>query len=160
VTPTPSTPAQAVPDATRLTNAGCAGPAPSSAAKPLGRYFTIRPSPEWTESPALQHTETLLLELHAPNVYDFAPTFIQFHSLIGPVHTVYGSGATAHSIAQAHAEAVAQEWSPDAIAGTVTDCHLGGEEAAAFGMSGDLITSSGTTSGQFIRVYAVHNDLL
>ncbi|MGH7765550.1 MAG: hypothetical protein ACREOM_14155 [Candidatus Dormibacteraceae bacterium] len=27
-------------------------------------------------------------------------------------------------------------------------------------MSGDLITAAGTTAGQFIRIYAVHNDFL
>jgi hypothetical protein len=120
----------------------------------------MRPAERWTESPAPQHTETLLLELQAPSAYGFTPILIQFHSLIGPVHTVYGQQATANSIAQQHASAVAQEWSPDAVAGQVSDCRLGGEPAAAFGVSGDLVTSSGTASGKFIWIYVVHNDLL
>ena len=37
------------------------------------------------------------------------------------------------------------------------DCHVGGEPASAFGMSGDLATNSGTIAGQFINVYVVHN---
>jgi hypothetical protein len=157
---TPTTAGQTVPDATQLTESDCSGPAPASAARQLDRYFTVRPAAGWTETPPPQHTETLLLELEAPRAYGFAPTVIQFHSLIGPVHTVHGSQATARSIAQGHATAIAQEWSPDAVAGKVSDCHLGGEAAAAFGVSGDLNLASGTTTGKFFLIYFVHNDLL
>jgi hypothetical protein len=107
-----------------------------------------------------QHTETLLLELVAPDDYAFAPTVLQFHSDLAPVHTVYGPQGTAHSIAQQHAAAIAQEWSPDAIAGKVRDCFVGGEAAAAYGASGDLYSASGTTTGTFFFIYFVHNDSL
>jgi hypothetical protein len=143
-----------------LTASNCSGPAPTTAPRPLGRYFTVRPSPEWTESPQPQHTETLLLELAAPNAYGFAPTLIQFHSDLGPVHMRYGPQATAHSIAQEHAAAIAQEWSPNAVAGKISECHVGGEAAAAFGVSGDLNLASGTTNGSFFWIYFVHNDYL
>ena len=158
--PSSTTPPQAVPDATQLTAHNCTGPSPSTTTRQLGRYFTIRPASEWTETPPPQHTETLLLELAAPNAYGFEPTLIQFHSLIGPVHTRYGQDATAHSIAQEHAAAIAQEWSPDAVAGSISDCRVGGEAAAAFGVSGALNLSSGTTKGSFFWIYFVHNDLL
>jgi hypothetical protein len=85
---------------------------------------------------------------------------IQFHSLLGPVHTAYGQQATALSIAQQRAAAIAQEWSPDAVAGPVSECRLGGEPAAVFGVSGDLISASGTTTGKFFWIYVVHNDFL
>jgi hypothetical protein len=126
----------------------------------LGRYFTIRPALEWTESPPPQHTESLLLELAAPNAVGFAPTLIQFHSLVGPVHTVYGPQATARSIAQQHATAIAQDWSPDAVAGSISDCRVGGEAAAAFGVSGAFNTSAGTIKGSIFWIYVVHNDVL
>jgi hypothetical protein len=151
---------QTAPDATLLTASNCSGPQPSTTALQLGRYFTIRPASQWTETPAPQHTETLLLELAAPNGYAFEPILIQFHGLLGPVHTVYGPQATAHSIAQQHAAAIAQDWSPDAVAGPISDCRVGGDAAAAFGVSGDLNSASGTTNGKFFWVYVVHNDLL
>jgi len=37
---------------------------------------------------------------------------------------------------------------------------VGGEAAAAFGVSGALNLSSGTTKGSFFWIYFVHNDLL
>jgi hypothetical protein len=37
---------------------------------------------------------------------------------------------------------------------------VGGEAAAAFGVSGDLNSASGTTNGKFFWIYVVHNDLL
>ena len=159
-TQTPTTPPLAVPDATQLTASNCSGSAPTTAPRPLDRYFTVRPSPEWTENPPPQHGETLLLEVAAPKSYGFAPTVLQFHSDLGPVHTRYGPQATAHSIAQEHAAAIAQEWSPNAVAGTISDCRVGGEAAAAFGVSGDLTLASGTTNGSFFWIYFVHNDFL
>jgi hypothetical protein len=150
----------AVPDATRLTASNCSGPTPRSTPRPVGRYFTIRPAADWTETPTPQHTETLLLELQAPSTYEFAPTFIQFHSLLGPVHLTYGQEATAHSIAQQHAAAIANETSPDAVAGPISDCRVGGEAAAVFGVSGDLNSASGAANGKSFRIYVVHNDLL
>ena len=158
--PTPTMPPQTVPDATLLTASNCSGPAPNAAPRSLGRYFTIRPASDWTETPPPQHTETLLLELAAPNAYGFEPTVIQFHSLLGPVHTVYGQQATAHSIAQQHAAAIAQWWSLDAVAGPISDCHVGGEAAAVFGASGDLNSGSGATNAKLFMIYVVHNDLL
>ena len=101
-----------------------------------------------------------MLELLAPGAYGFAPTLIQFDSEIGPVHTSYGPQATAHSIAQQHAAAIAQEWSPNAVAGNVSDCRVGGEAAAVFGVSGAFNTSAGTTKGSFFWIYVVHNDSL
>jgi hypothetical protein len=126
----------------------------------LGRYYTIRPAFGWTDPGPPQHTETLMLELDAPDAYGFAPTVIQFHSDLMPVHTFYGPQATAHSIAQQHAAAIAQEWSPDAVAGKVSDCRVGGEAGAAYGGSGDFNLASGTTSGSFFFIYFVHNDFL
>jgi hypothetical protein len=101
-----------------------------------------------------------LLELDAPDAYGFARTLIQFHSDLGPVDTVYGPQATAHSIAQQHAAAIAQEWSPDAVAGKVSDCRVGGEAAAVYGASGDVILASGTTGGSFFWIYFIHNNYL
>jgi hypothetical protein len=126
----------------------------------LGRYYTIRPASGWTDSGPPQHTETQLLELDAPDAYGFAPTLILFHSDLGPVHTVYGPQATAHSIAQQHAAAIAQEASLDAVAGKVRDCRVGGEAAAAYGATGDFNLASGTTSGSFFWIYFIHNDYL
>jgi hypothetical protein len=149
-----------IPDATVLASRDCTGPAPQTPDVQLDRYFSIRPAAGWTQDPRAAHGETLLLQLAAPAAYGFAPTVIQFHSLIGPVHVVYGAGATAHTIASQHAAAIAQEWSPDAVAGAVSDCHLGGEPASVFGFAGDLTTASGTAAGKFLRIYVVHNDLL
>ena len=154
--PSPSA-SSVIPDATLLTSKDCSGAAFDTAPKQLDRYLAIRPASNWSQSPRPQSAETLLLELRAPASYGFPPTFIQFHSLIGPVHMVYGAGATAHSIAQQHATAIAEEWSPDASAGPVSDCHLGGEPASAFGFSGDLDSSS-TPAGKFLRIYVVHDD--
>ena len=125
--PSATTQPQNVPDATRLTAHNCFGPAPATSARQLGRYFTVRASPAWSVIPPSELSETSLLELLAPNAYGFGPTLIQFDSEIGPVHTSYGPQGTAHSIAQQHADAIAQEWSPNAAAGKISDCRLGGE---------------------------------
>src|SRR5258708_19954019 len=90
-------PVQPVPDATQLTASNCSGSAPTITPRPLGRYFTIRPASAWTEAPAPQHTETLLLELAAPNTYGFEPTLIQFHTLLRPPPTAHGHTPPAHS---------------------------------------------------------------
>jgi hypothetical protein len=117
----------------------------------LGRYATIRPALKWTDTGNYQQTETLFLELKAPDAYGFSPTRIDFlGGAVGPVHTIFGPGATAHSIAQQHADAIAQETSPGAVAGTVRDCTVGGEAAAAYGFS------NGTLSGFYI--YLIHHD--
>jgi hypothetical protein len=118
----------------------------------LGRYFTIRAAPNWTKTGDYQHTETLLLELTAPQTYLSAPTTIQFHSDLGPVHTIYGAQATAHVIAQKQADSVVPTVSVSGVAGQVSDCSVGGEPAAAFGFS------AGAYEGYFI--YVVHGDLL
>ena len=147
---------QDVPDASRLTASNCWGPLPNVDQRPLDRYFTVRLAPNWTLDPVSQLSEITLIELTAPSAYGFAPTYVQFNSLIGPVHLSYGADATAHSIAAA----LAKEWSTTAIAGPVSDCHVAGESAAVFGASGDLNTASGTTNGKFFWIYFVHNDAL
>jgi predicted esterase len=89
--------------------------------------------------------------LTAPDAYGFSPTRIDFlGGAVGPVHTIFGPGATAHSIAQQQADAISQETSPHAIAGTVRDCTIGGEAAAAYGFS------NGTISGFYI--YSIDHD--
>jgi hypothetical protein len=123
------------------------------AARPLGNCFTIQPLGSWIDTGDYAHSETLLLELTAPSLYGYAPSKIQFHSDLGPVHTVYGSQATAHSIAQKHATAIKQDTnSPQAVAGTVRDCSVGGQPASAFGYS------DGANFGY--RLFVVHKDLL
>jgi predicted esterase len=142
-----------VPDASQLTASNCSGPSPNTPPRVLGNYFSIRPNASWVDSGDYAHTETLLLELRAPTNYGNAPTKIQFHSDLGPVHTVYGSQATADSIAQKHAAAIKQDTnSSGAVAGAVRDCTVGGQPAAAFGYS------DGTNFGY--RVFVVHKDLL
>jgi hypothetical protein len=142
---------QLVLDAGLLTAGNCSAPAPTTEPRQLGRYFTIRPVSNWTDTGDYQHTETLFLELTAPDAYGFAPTRIEFQGgAVGPVHTIFGPGATAHSIAQQRADSIAQETSPSAVAGTVRDCRVGGEAAAAYGFS------NGTISGFYI--YVVHSD--
>lgn len=117
----------------------------------MDRYYTIRLATGWTNTGDYLHTETLLLELTAPELYGFAPTRIQFHSVPGPVHTIYGADGTAHSIAQQHATSLASGNS-QAIASTVRDCTVGGEVAAVFGYS------DGPNSG--FQLFVVHGDLL
>ena len=141
---------RSVPDVTRLTNSDCSGPAAPSAPQRLGRYFTIRVAPSWTKTGDYQRTETLLLELTAPQTYRSAATIIQFHSDLGAVHVGYGAGATAHSIAQKHADSVVPDVSVSGVAGLVSDCSVGGEPAAAFGFS------AGTFEGYYL--YFVHED--
>jgi hypothetical protein len=139
-----------VPDVTRLTASNCSGPAATSPPQLLGSYFTIRAAPNWTKTGDYQRTETLLLELTAPETYLSAPTTIQFHSDLGAVHTAYGPQATAHSIAQKQADSVVPTLSVSGVAGQVSDCTVGGEPAAAFGFS------AGTFEGYFL--YFVHGD--
>jgi hypothetical protein len=92
-----------------------------------------------------------LLELTAPDTYGFPPTKIVFlGGAVGPVHTIFGPGATAHSIAQQRADAVAKETSVRAAAGPVRDCTVGGEAAAAYGFS------KGSISG--FDIYFIHSD--
>jgi hypothetical protein len=133
---------------TQLTAANCYAAPAGTAPELLGRYYSIRPASNWTKTGNYQRTETLLLELTAPQ----APAQIQFHSDLGPVHTVYGAGASAHGIAQQHAASLPREYSPQAVAGAVSDCSVGSEPAAAFGFS------EGNSSGY--RLYFVHGDLL
>jgi len=140
-----------VPDAKLLTATNCTAGTPPSQPRQLGRYLTIRPALNWTDTSNYQHTETLLLELTAPDAYGFPPTRIVFQGgAVGPVHTIFGPGATAHSIAQQRADSIAQETSPSAVAGPVRDCSVGGEAAAAYGFS------NGTISGFYI--YSVRSD--
>lgn len=148
--PSPTT-SNAIPDARLLTASNCSAAAPSTPPRQLDRYYTIRPAPDWTDSSNYFRDETLLLELTAPNSYGFSPSRIQFRGgAVGPVHTIYGVGASAHSIAQQKAAAIAQETSPNAVAGTISDCAVGGEAAAAYGFS------NGTLAGFYL--YFIHND--
>src|ERR1700680_1467742 len=80
---------QSVPDVTRLTASNCSGTASTSPPQLLGSYFNIRYAPNWTKTSDSKRTETLLLELTAPQTYLSAPTTIQFHSDLGAVHTAY-----------------------------------------------------------------------
>src|SRR5438105_7081661 len=149
---TAPSPTPAVPDGRMLTATNCSAAAPLTAPKVLGPYYTIGIAPNWLDTGDYAHTETLLLELTAPATYGNSPTKLQFESDLGPVHTVYGTGATAHAIAQKHADSIASETAPNSVAGVVTDCKIGSEDAAAFGFSnrGNL--------GYW--VYFVHHDRL
>src|SRR5260370_39087926 len=109
--PSPSMPTYAAPDPTLLTASNCSGVPASTSPQLLGNYYTVRPAASWTKTGDYQHTETLLLELTAPQSYGSAPTRIQFHSDLGAVHLGYGAGATAHSIAQKRADSIVQETS-------------------------------------------------
>jgi hypothetical protein len=138
---------------TQLTATNCSGPTPTTPPRSLGNYFAVRIASSWTDTGDYAHTETLLLELTAPSGYGYGPTRLQFHSLLGPVHLVYGSQATSHTIAEQHAASIAQDLaSPNAVASAVSDCVIGGRPAAVFGYS------NGSQVG--FRVYVVDNDLL
>jgi hypothetical protein len=144
-------PATTPPDATLLTGSNCSAAPASTQPRLLAGYYKIRPAPNWADTGNYQRTETLFLELTAPDTYGFAPTRIHFGGGdVGPVHTIYGPAATAHSIAQQHAAAIAKETSPNAVAGTVRDCRVGGEPAAAYGFSNGILAG--------FYVYFVHND--
>jgi hypothetical protein len=148
--PSPTT-SPAIPDARLLTASNCSAAAPTTAPRQLDRYYTIRPAPDWTDTSNYFRDDTLLLELTAPINYGFSPTRVQFRGgAVGPVHILYGAGASAHSIAQQKAAAIAQETSPNAVAGTISDCTVGGEAAAAYGFS------NGTLAGFYL--YFIHND--
>ena len=153
VVPSPLGSPLPIPDAKLLTASNCSGSAPATTPRALGGYYTLRIAPSWTDTGNYVGHETLLLELVAPQTYGFAPTEIQFHSDLGPVHIVYSPQATSDSIAQQHAASIASDLaSPQAIAGTVSDCNVGGEPAAVFGYSDP--TSAG------YRLYVVHKDYL
>lgn len=148
-TPTPS--AISIPDSSVLTARKCSASPPTTSPVSL-TYFSIRPAANWTKSGDYQHTETLLLELTAPQAYSSGRVFVQFHSDLGPVHTVYGTGATANSIAHAHAASAQQEIGAKVMAGNVSDCSVAAEPSSVFGFS------DGDFSGY--RMYVVHQDSL
>jgi hypothetical protein len=142
-----------VPEPSLLTASDCSGPAAGTAPRSLQGYYTVRLVSTWVDTGDYNHTETLLLELTAPESYGYPPTKIQFLGGPGPVHIVYGAGATAHSIAQARARTVAHDMNdPQAIAGAVSDCSTGGEPAAVFGYSDVTIVG--------YQLYVVHKDFL
>lgn len=111
LSPTPTGPASTTPppDPNQVTASNCAGPAPSTAPRSLQGYYTVRVVSSWADTGDYVHTETLLLELTAPSNYGYAPTRIQLHSDVGPVHTVYGAQATSHSIAVQKATTISHE---------------------------------------------------
>ena len=111
----------------------------------------MRAAPGWSDTGDYVHTESLLLELTAPASYPNAPTRIEFHSFPGEVHVLYGSQATAHSIAAEHARSHFGS-SAQSIASTVVDCSIAAETAAVFGYA------DGTERGY--RVSIVHKDRL
>jgi hypothetical protein len=109
----------------------------------------MRTAPTWSDTGDYSHTETLLVELTAPADYAHTPTRVQFHSDIGRV----SSSNTAHSIAAQNAATIIQYMnSPQAVAGSVSECAIGGDPAAAFGYS------SGSEVGY--RLYVVHKNYL
>jgi hypothetical protein len=140
-----------VPDANILSASNCNAAAAAAPIRPLGSDFTIRPAANWTDTGDYQNSETRFLLLKAPDAYGFAPTTLEFAGgAVGFVHTIFGPGATAHSVAQQHVDSIAQEMLPGAAAGRVRDCTVGGDAAAAYGFS------DGPVAGFFI--YFIHND--
>lgn len=147
----PPPPLSDPPNPSRLTSASCTGEIPSTAPVDL-HYFRAQPPP-WTKTGDYVHTETLLLELTAPPEYGWVPTRIQFHSDLGPVHTVYGQQATAHSIAAQHAAEIGSyTGSPGATATAVKDCTMAGDPASVFGYA--------AASEAGYRIFIVHRDSL
>jgi hypothetical protein len=147
--PSPSTSATTPPDPARLTASKCSAPAAPTQPRSLGGYLSINPAVGWADTSNYTHTESLLVELTAPTSDGYAPTRIQFHSVPGPVHLVYGSDATAHAIASQHA---ATHWgsSQESMASSVADCSVGGAAAGVFGYS------DGSDVG--FRLSIVHKD--
>jgi hypothetical protein len=138
------------PDPTQLTAKNCASGPLTTADRNLGN-FNMRPAPNWTEDTTEYFRESLRLDLVAPDLYGYAPTRIRFWSLPGEVHVIYGSNATAHSIAVQHA-AAPEFSSPLSVGTTVSDCSIAGEPAAGFGYA------QGNERGY--RFSVVHKDLL
>lgn len=146
--PPSATPA---PDPALLTTNSCSGSLPPSPARDL-HYFTARIATSWSDTGDYGRTETLLLQLTAPLAYDNAPTTIQFHSMLGPVHDM-PAGSSAREIAATDAAEIdVNSLSPYATASSVADCSVGGDPAAAFGYS------DGGEIGY--RLYVVHKDFL
>jgi hypothetical protein len=122
-------------------------------------FFTARISPLWTDATVKTRTESLILEMTAPRQYGNTPTKIQFHAYnMVPVHTRYGTKATANSIAKEEAAnntyvagRARDAWS-EFVAGSVRDCVVAGDPAAVFGyVHGDQIG---------YHLYVVHKDSL
>lgn len=136
------------PDSAGMTADNCSGPPQSTTARSL-HYYTIRIATTWTDTGDYVHTETLLLELTAPSNYAYEPTRVEFHSDLGRVSSLYSS----HSIATQNAATITQYLdSPEAQAGSVSDCTIGGDPAAVFGYS------NGSEVGY--RLYVLHKSYL
>jgi len=145
-----SSPLLVPPDVRLITASGCSGPNPATQVRPLGNY-TLRLASGWADTGNDNPTESRVIELAAPIAYGDAPTLLQLHQFIGPVSTLYGKDATAHTVALREA-ASHLFTSPLAETSSVGDCTVGGDPAALWGYS------DGGQVGYWILV--VHKDLL
>lgn len=128
---TATLPVTSLPDPVRFSSQNCSGTTPTTAARALGAYYTMRVASTWTDT-GEYFRESLLLELTAPASYGYAPTRIRFWAFPGEVHVIYGAYATAHSIAVQHA-ATPEFSSAQSRATSVSDCLIGAEGAGVFG---------------------------
>jgi hypothetical protein len=147
-----SSPATSLPDPVRLTSQNCSGKPPTTAARALGAYYTLREAPSWTDTGDYVHTESLLLELTAPANYVDSPTRIRFLAFPYDVKLDFGPQATAHSIAADEATTHQRFTSPQSTATLVSDCSVAAESAAAFGYA------DGNEHGYWLLI--VHHDRL
>jgi hypothetical protein len=147
-----TSPATSLPDPVRFTSQNCSAKPPTTAARALGAYFTLRVAPSWTDTGDYVHTESLLLELTAPASYGNSPTRIRFLALPYDVKADFGSQATAHSIAQEDATTHQHFSGPGSTATLVTDCFVAAEPAAVFGYA------DGKEHGYWLLI--VHNNRL
>jgi hypothetical protein len=145
-------PANSLPDPVRFTSQNCSGAPPTTAARALGAYYTLRATPSWTDTGDYVHTESLLLELTAPASYGNSPTRIKFLAPPYDVKLDFGPQATAHSIAAEDAITHQHISLPGSTATLVADCSVAAEPAAAFGYA------DGNEYGYWLLI--VHHDRL
>lgn len=141
-----------LPDPVRFTSQNCSSKPPTTAARALGAYDTLRVAPSWTDTGDYVHTESLLLELTTPANYPNSPTRIKFLAFPNDVKLDFGLQATAHSIAAEDATTHQHISLPGSTATPVTDCSVAAEPAAVFGYA------DGNEQGYWLLI--VHHDRL
>jgi hypothetical protein len=62
-----------LPNPARLTGQNCSGTAPTTTARSFAPHYTMRLASGWTDTGDYVHTESLHLELTAPDSYGYAP---------------------------------------------------------------------------------------
>jgi photosystem II stability/assembly factor-like uncharacterized protein len=150
---TPALPSvQSLPDPNKLTDRGCSASTFDATPQTLGGpNYKMRLAPGWTDTNNHGPTESRMLELKAPATYGYSPTLITFHVFPGGAVTMYGSNATAHSIA---ADWATTHYGHSAlsVATLPADCTVASEQAAVYAYR------DGSEVGY--RFFFVHKDLL